>query len=54
MLALVSKGLTNAEIATRLRLSEHTVHRHVTSILRKLRLPPRAPAPARASRHGVS
>jgi len=34
VLALLTRGLTNAEIATRLTLSEHTVHRHVTSILR--------------------
>jgi DNA-binding CsgD family transcriptional regulator len=54
VLALLSRGLTNAEIAARLRLSEHTVHRHVTSILRKLRLPSRAAAAALASRHGVS
>jgi len=54
VLALLTKGLTNAEIASRLALSEHTVHRHVTSILRKLRLPSRAAAAALATRHGVS
>jgi DNA-binding CsgD family transcriptional regulator len=54
VLALLTAGLTNAEIATRLTLSEHTVHRHVTSILRKLRLPSRAAAAALASRHGMS
>ncbi len=54
MLALLTKGLTNAQIATRLTLSEHTVHRHVTSILRKLQLPSRAAAAALASRHGLS
>ncbi|MGH8833578.1 MAG: LuxR C-terminal-related transcriptional regulator [Actinomycetes bacterium] len=54
VLALLTKGLTNAEIATRLTLSEHTVHRHVTSILRTLRLPSRAAAAALASRHGLS
>jgi non-specific serine/threonine protein kinase len=36
--ALVAQGLTNREIASELMLSEHTVHRHVASILRKLEL----------------
>ena len=36
VLALVAEGLTNRQIAERLVVSEHTVHRHVTSILRKL------------------
>jgi DNA-binding CsgD family transcriptional regulator len=54
VLALLTKGLTNAKIATRLTLSEHTVHRHVTSILRKLRQPSRTAAAALASRHGLS
>src|SRR5262245_29459451 len=54
VLALLTKGLTNARIAADLTLSEHTVHRHVTSILRKLRLPSRAAAAALASRHGLS
>jgi DNA-binding NarL/FixJ family response regulator len=53
VVALLTTGLTNAEIATRLTVSEHTVHRHVTSILRKLRLPSRAAAAALASRHGL-
>ena len=39
MLALLAEGLTNRLIAERLVVSEHTVHRHVTSILRKLDLP---------------
>jgi DNA-binding CsgD family transcriptional regulator len=34
---LVNTGLTNAEIAERLRVSEHTVVRHMTSMLRKAR-----------------
>jgi DNA-binding NarL/FixJ family response regulator len=54
VLALLTKGLTNAEIATRLTLSEHTVHRHVTGILRQLQLPSRAAAAALASRHGLT
>jgi len=45
--------LSNAEIAARLFLSEHTVHRHVSSILRKLDLPSRTSAAAHAFRHGI-
>ena len=36
--ALVAQGLTNRQIASELVLSEHTVHRHVASILKKLDL----------------
>jgi LuxR family transcriptional regulator, maltose regulon positive regulatory protein len=53
VLTLVADGLTNREIAERLVVSEHTVHRHVTSILRKLQLPSRAAAAAMAARHGL-
>ena len=48
VLLLVADGLTNREIAERLVLSEHTVHRHVTNILRKLRLPSRTAAATHA------
>ena len=51
---LISAGLTNHQIAERLFVSEHTVHRHVTSILRKLGLPSRAAAAAAAARHGLA
>jgi len=54
VLALVAEGLTNHEIAERLVLSEHTVHRHVTNILRKLRLPSRTAAASLAARHGLA
>jgi DNA-binding NarL/FixJ family response regulator len=53
VLRLVADGLTNREIAGRLVLSEHTVHRHVTNILRKLRLPSRTAAAAYAVRAGL-
>jgi LuxR family transcriptional regulator, maltose regulon positive regulatory protein len=54
VLVLVSEGLTNRDIAHRLVVSEHTVHRHVTSILRKLGLPSRAAAATLAARHGLT
>ena len=54
VLALVAEGLTNREIAQRLVVSEHTVHRHVTSILRKLGIPSRAAAASLATRHGLA
>jgi LuxR family transcriptional regulator, maltose regulon positive regulatory protein len=46
----VAEGLTNRQIAERLVVSEHTVHRHVTNILRKLELPSRTAAAALAAR----
>ena len=53
VLALLAEGLTNRQIAERLVVSEHTVHRHVTNILRKLDLPTRAAAAAHAVRAGI-
>jgi non-specific serine/threonine protein kinase len=50
---LVAAGLTNAEIAERLVLSEHTVHRHVANILRKLDVPSRAAVASLAARDGL-
>ncbi len=41
VLLLVASGLSNAEIATRLTISETTAKSHVASILTKLSLPNR-------------
>jgi DNA-binding CsgD family transcriptional regulator len=54
ILVLVAGGLSNKQIATKLTLSEHTVHRHVANILVKLRLSSRAAAAAYAVRHGLA
>lgn len=53
VLRLVAEGLSNREIASSLVLSEHTVHRHVANILRKLAQSTRAAAAARAARAGL-
>jgi DNA-binding CsgD family transcriptional regulator len=53
VLSLLAEGLTNTEIGERLMVSEHTVHRHVTNILRKLDLPSRTAAGAHAIRAGL-
>jgi DNA-binding NarL/FixJ family response regulator len=52
VLRLVAVGLSNKEIASSLVLSEHTVHRHVANILRKLTQSSRAAAAAHATRVG--
>jgi DNA-binding NarL/FixJ family response regulator len=53
VLRLLAGGLTNRQIAERLVLSEHTVHRHVSNVLRKLDLPSRTAAAAHAVRAGL-
>jgi pimeloyl-ACP methyl ester carboxylesterase/DNA-binding CsgD family transcriptional regulator len=53
VLALVAGGLSDREIAERLVLSPHTVHRHVANIRTKLGLPTRAAAVAAAARRGL-
>ncbi len=53
VLGLVAEGLSDREIAKRLVISPHTVHRHVSNILAKLGESSRAAAVARASRQGL-
>jgi pimeloyl-ACP methyl ester carboxylesterase len=53
VLRLVAEGLSDADIAERLVVSPHTVHRHMANILRKLRLHSRAAAAAHAARAGL-
>jgi DNA-binding NarL/FixJ family response regulator len=51
VLRLVADGLSYQQIASRLVLCPHTVHRHVSNILRKLDSSSRAAAVAHASFH---
>jgi DNA-binding NarL/FixJ family response regulator len=53
VLRLVATGMSNREIAGTLVLSEHTVHRHVANILRKLSESTRAGAATHALRAGI-
>ncbi len=53
VLRLVAEGLSDGEIAERLVLSPHTVHRHVANIRRKLGLTSRTAAAAHAARTGL-
>jgi pimeloyl-ACP methyl ester carboxylesterase/DNA-binding CsgD family transcriptional regulator len=53
VLGLVAQGFSDAQIAERLVISPHTVHRHVANMLAKLRLPTRAAAAAQAARAGL-
>jgi DNA-binding NarL/FixJ family response regulator len=54
VLRLVALGRSNKEIAADLVVSEHTVARHVSNILRKLDAPSRAAAAAYALRHRLA
>src|SRR5262249_945468 len=54
VLALVSQGLRNAEIAERLFVSEKAVDHHVSAILRKLGVRTRGQAAAEAARLGIA
>ncbi|WP_439580616.1 alpha/beta fold hydrolase [Elioraea sp.] len=53
VLALIADGLSNAAIAAKLALSDHTVKRHVANILLKLDLPSRTAAAALAARRSA-
>lgn len=53
VLGLVSRGLTNEQIAQTLHLSPHTVHRHVANILTRLDQPTRAAAVSVAMVTGI-
>jgi ATP/maltotriose-dependent transcriptional regulator MalT len=53
ILKLVGEGLSNPQIAKRLVLSPHTVHRHVANIMAKLEVSSRTAAVGLAARRGV-
>ena len=53
VLALLADGLSNAEIADRLVVSQKTVDHHVSAILKKLAVRSRAQAAAEAARLGI-
>jgi DNA-binding NarL/FixJ family response regulator len=53
VLKLVGEGLSNPQIAKRLVLSPHTVHRHVANIMAKLDVTSRTAAVGMAARRGV-
>ena len=53
ILTLVAQGASNADIAKRLALSEHTVKRHVANLLSRLGLKTRAAAAAQAVKLGL-
>jgi pimeloyl-ACP methyl ester carboxylesterase/DNA-binding CsgD family transcriptional regulator len=53
VLGLIASGLSDREIAERLVLSPHTVHRHVANVRTKLGLPTRAAAVAAAAKRGL-
>ena len=53
ILRLVARGMSDAEIASALGISTHTVHRHVANILVRLDAPTRAAAATRAAVAGL-
>jgi DNA-binding NarL/FixJ family response regulator len=54
VLGLLARGLTNAEIAGRLYLSEGTVRNYVSAVLAKLDVPDRTQAAVLALRYGLA
>ena len=54
VLSLLGRGLTNADIANRLYLSEGTVRNYVSSVLAKLNVPDRTQAAVLALRYGLA
>jgi DNA-binding NarL/FixJ family response regulator len=50
---LVARGLSNKEVATRLRRSERTIESHVQHALRKLNMSSRTELGAWAQKHGL-
>jgi LuxR family transcriptional regulator, maltose regulon positive regulatory protein len=53
VLSLVAEGLPNRDIATRLTVSEHTVHRHMANVFARLGVSSRAAAVAVAAEHDL-
>lgn len=53
VIRLVAQGLSDKEIAARLNISEHTIHRHIANILTKLDVPSRAAAVAFAAKNSL-
>ena len=53
VLRLVADGLNNQDIAARLFVSDHTIHRHIANIFNKLSVSSRAAAVAQAARRGI-
>jgi DNA-binding NarL/FixJ family response regulator len=53
VLRLVAGGFNNAQIAERLFVSEHTIHRHLANVFAKLDVSSRAAAVAQAVRRGL-
>jgi DNA-binding NarL/FixJ family response regulator len=54
VLALLVEGLRNAQIASRLVVSEKTVGHHVSAVLRKLDVQSRGEAAAKATKLGLT